>query len=126
MSDIYFTLNGDLFINGNKDIAMVDSPIRNDVQQVYIRLMTEPGDFHIYPQIGVDLSKLYGMPQTPETGEFGKRLIKASLDREGVFKGRNIKINAIPTGPDTIRFDIHIITELDQPIILSVSQSLGA
>lgn len=125
MSDLYFTLDGDLLINGNNDIARVESSIRNDIQQIYIRLMTEPGDFHVYPLLGVDLSKLYGMPQTPETGEFGKRLIKSSLDKEGVFKGRNIKINAIPTGPDTIRFDVHVITDLDQPIILSVSQSLG-
>lgn len=126
MSDIYLTLNGDLLINGNKDIATVDSPIRNDVQQIYIRLMTEPGDFHVYPLLGVDLSKLYGMPQTPATGEFGKRLIKSALDRESVFKGRNIKITAVPTSRDTIRFDVHVITDLDQPIILSVSQSLGA
>lgn len=125
MSDLYFTLDGDLFINGNNDIARIDTPIRNDIQQIYIRLMTEPGDFHVYPLLGVDLSKIYGMPQTIETGEFGKRLIKASLDKEGVFKGRNIKINAIPTGPDTIRFDVHVITDLDQPIVLSVSQSLG-
>lgn len=126
MSDVYLTLNGDLLINGSKDIATVDSPIRNDVQQIYIRLMTEPGDFYVYPLLGVDLSKLYGMPQTPETGEFGKRLIKSALDRESVFKGRNIKITAVPTSRDTIRFDVHVVTDLDQPIVLSVSQSLGA
>ena len=125
MSDLYFTLTGDLAINGNKDIAVVNNSLQSDIQQVYLRLMTEPGDFYIYPLLGTDLSLLYGMPQTPETGEYGKKLIRSALEREGVFKGRNIKIEAIPTGPDTIRFDVHIISDIDQPITLSVSQSLG-
>lgn len=125
MSDLFFGLDGDLVINGGKDISKVNSPLQADVQQVYIRLMTEPGDFYVYPSIGIDLSKLYGMPQTPTTGEFGKRLIREGIQREGLFKGRNIKINAVPTGPDTIRFDIHIVSDTDQPVVLSISQGLG-
>jgi hypothetical protein len=125
MSDLYFTLNGDILISGNKDITITNSSLQSDVQQAYIRLMTEPGDFYVYPTLGIDLSLLYGMPQTPETGEFGKRLIQAGLQREGIFKGRNIKIDAIPTSKDTIRFDVHIISDIDQPVVLSVSQTLG-
>jgi hypothetical protein len=125
MSDLYFTLTGDIVVNGNKDIALTNSPLQSDIQQVYIRLMTEPGDFYIYPNLGIDLSMMYGMPQTPETGDFGKRLIKAGLQREGLFKGRNIKIEAIPTGYDTIRFDVHIFSDIDQPVVLSISQGLG-
>lgn len=125
MSDLYLTLTGDLVVNGNSDLAMTSSTLQADMQQIYLRLMTEPGDFYIYPLLGIDLSLLYGMPQTVETGEFGKRLIRSGLQREGLFKGRNIKIDAIPTGPDTIRFDVHLISDIDQPIILSVSQSLG-
>lgn len=125
MSDLYFTLTGDIVINGNKDIALTNSPLQSDIQQVYIRLMTEPGDFYIYPNLGIDLSMMYGMPQSPETGDFGKRLIKAGLQRENLFKGRNIKIEAIPTGRDTIRFDVHIFSDIDQPVVLSVSQGLG-
>lgn len=125
MSDLYLDPNGDLIINGNNDISLVESSMQADVQQVYLRLMTEPGDFYIYPNLGTDLSLLYGMPQTPETGEYGKKIIRAALQREGVFKGKNIKINAVPTGRDTIRFDVHIISSIDQPVILSVSQNLG-
>lgn len=125
MSDLYFTLTGDLAINGNKDIATTNNSLQTDMQQIYLRLMTEPGDFYIYPLLGTDLSLLYGMPQTPETGEYGKKLIRSSIQREGLFKGRNIKIDAVPTGPDTIRFDIHIISDIDEPITLSVSQNLG-
>lgn len=67
-----------------------------------------------------------GMPQSKETGEFGKRLIKAALEKEDVFRGRNIQIDAIPTGPDSIRFDVHIVTDTNEPVVLSVTQSLGA
>ena len=125
MSDLYFTTNGDILIGGNKDITLTNSSLQSDIQQAYLRLMTEPGDFYIYPTLGIDLSLLYGMPQTPETGEFGKRLIQAGLQREGIFKGRNIKIDAVPTSRDTIRFDVHIISDIDQPVVLSVSQTLG-
>lgn len=126
MSDLYFTMTGDILVNGNKDIARTTSGLQDDIQQVYLRLMTEPGDFYIYPSLGTDLSVLYGMPQSKETGDFGKRLIRAALEKEDVFKGRNIQIEAIPTGPDTIRFDVHIITDTNEPVVLSVSQDLGA
>ncbi len=126
MSDLFLTLDGDLMMNGNKDIAKVNTPMQNDVQQVYIRLMTEPGDFHAYPSLGLDLSMLYGMPQTQSTGDTGKRLILAALEREGTFKGKNISVEAVPTSPDTIRFDIHVQSGTSNPITLSIKQNLGA
>jgi len=126
MSDLYFTMTGDILINGNKDIAITTSSAQDDIQQVYLRLMTEPGDFYIYPSLGTDLSVLYGMPQSKETGEIGKRLIRAALEKEDVFRGRSIVIDAIPTSSDSIRFDVHMITDKTDPIVLSVTQSLGA
>lgn len=126
MSDLFLTVSGDIAINGSRDIALTSSSFQNDVQQVYIRLMTEPGDFYVYPTLGVNLNVLYGMPQTPETGEVGKRMIRAALDREGAFRGKNISINAVPTSRDTIRFDVHVVNNSNQPVTLSVNQNLGA
>lgn len=126
MSDLYLTNDGDLVLTSNKDIARVNTSMQNDVQQVYIRLMTEPGDFSAYPTLGVDLSMLYGMPQNQKTGQLGKQLIMAALDREGTFRGRNITVDAVPTSPDTIRFDIHIQSASNQPVTLSIKQNLGA
>jgi hypothetical protein len=126
VSDLYLTLDGDLAITGNKDMAMVNSSKQNDVQQIYLRLMTEPGDFYAYPGLGVDLSVLYGMPQTAETGELGKRLIKNALEREGVFRGKNITINAVPVSRDVIRFDVQILSSSNLPVTLSIKQNLGA
>ena len=56
MSDFYIDLAGDLKITGNGDIALTQSPGEKDIQQVYIRLMTEPGDFYIYPNLGTESS----------------------------------------------------------------------
>lgn len=126
MSDLYLTLDGDLAIGGNRDVARVNNSLQNDVQQAYIRLMTEPGDFSAYPSLGVDLSVLYGMPQNVKTGEIGKNLILDALNKEGIFKGRNIIVNAVPTSADTIRFDIHIQSSANQPVTLSINQNLGA
>lgn len=126
MSDFYIDLNGDLVINGSGDIATVQDRATKDIQHVYMRLMTEPGDFFIYPQLGVQLSALYGMPQTLQTGDFGKRLIRAALEREGVFKNRQITIEAVPVSADSIRFDVYLAGTDYQPVVLSVTQDLGA
>jgi len=124
MSDLFLTMSGDLLINGNKDIASVNLGSQNDVQQIYLRLMTEPGDFYVYPSLGTDLSILYGMPQSQETGNLGQRLIREALERENIFVGRNIEITSVPTGPDSIRFDVHITSDTNEPIVLSVTQNL--
>lgn len=126
MPDLYLTMDGDLALTSNKDIARVSTAMQNDVQQIYLRLMTEPGDFSAYPSLGLDLSTLYGMPQNQKTGKIGKELILAALNREDAFRGRNITVDAVPTSPDTIRFDIHIQTSSGQPVTLSIKQNLGA
>ena len=59
MSDFYINLGGDLVVNGSGDLALVQSMSEKDIQNVYMRLMTEPGDFFIYPQLGTQLSMLY-------------------------------------------------------------------
>lgn len=126
MSDFYLNLTGDITVNGFGDIATVQTQSEKDIQHVYIRLMTEPGDFYIYPQLGTQLSMLYGMPQTPQTGDFGKRLIRAALEREGVFRNRQITIEAVPVSADEIRFDVYLTGNLNEPTVLSITQNLGA
>lgn len=74
--------------------------------------------------LGTALSKLYGMPQDPSTAELGKDIIRQALDREGVFRGKNISINAVPTSPTSIRFDVQLITNTGTPLNLSVNQSI--
>lgn len=124
MNDLYFGFDGDIKLSSNKDVSLVQSLAHNDLQQIYIRLMTEPGDFYVYPRLGTALSELYGMPQDPATAEYGKRIIKNALDREGVFAGKNIFIKAVPTSPTSIRFDVQLISNTGTPLTLSISQNL--
>lgn len=127
MPDLYFDLSGDIKLSANNDLAVVADAGQKNVQQIYIRLMTEVGDFYSYPQLGCDLSVLYGMPQTMATGEIGKRIIRASLEdpnKGGIFRGANITIEAVPTSSTSIRFDVHILDNADKPVTLSVTQEL--
>jgi len=127
MPDLYFDLTGDLKKSANNDLAIVADSGLKDVQQIFIRLMTETGDFFAYPQLGCDLSMLYGMPQSMATGEIGKRIIRAALEdpsKGGIFRGRNISIEAVPTSASSIRFDVHILDNSNEPVTLSVTQEL--
>lgn len=125
MSDFYFSEAGDLKVSSNRDIAQTESTWREDAQQAYIRILTEPGDFLLYPNLGAEMSQLYGMPQKELTAEVGKQIIKAALGREGAFVGRNISVNAAPTGPQTIRFDVYVASGSRKQIVLSIEQNLG-
>jgi hypothetical protein len=127
MSDFYLDLSGDILISSNKDITIAQSRQQRDLQQIYIRLMTEPNDFTIYPRLGCDLSMLRGMPQNRTTAEIGKRIIRDSLENElkgGIFRGRSISIDAVPISATGIRFDVHIEDNSSEPITLSVVQEL--
>lgn len=127
MSDLYFGYDGDIKLSGNKDLALVQNRAQDDTQQIYLRLMTEPNDFTVYPMLGCDLSFLRGMPQSKSTGEIGKRIIRQALEDEkrgGIFKGRSITIDAVPVSATAIRFDVHIEDNSLEPITLSITQEI--
>lgn len=123
--DLYFTEEGDIALSPSGDIALSDTPWRDDVQQAYIRVMTDEGDYLLYPELGASLSFLYGMPQSPDTGSYGEELIKSALNREGRFTGKSFDVRAVPIGPQAIRFDVDIISGSRDVIRLSVEQNLG-
>lgn len=123
--DCYMTEAGDITRDASGDIALTTTPWRDDVQQIYIRVMTDIGDYVLYPTMGADLSQLYGMPQSPKTAQLGVNLIQAALDRDTRFATNRVVINAVPTGYQTIRFDISITSGSQQLIRLSVAQTLG-
>jgi hypothetical protein len=123
--DLYLTEAGDLAVSTNGDLAVTDSSWRDDAQQAYIRAMTDPGDFLLYDALGAGLSRLYGMPQTPATGQLGVTLIESALEREGRFRGKPFSVKAVPVSEQSIRFDIFITAGFKSEIKLSVEQSLG-
>ena len=125
MPDLYFTEDGDLRVSSSGDVTITQSESRNVAQQIYLRVMTELGDFPIYPTLGTELDRLYGMPQNANTGKVGERIILEALKRDGRLEGRPLSVKAIPTSAQTIRFDIYTVVDNRQSLILSVEQDLG-
>lgn len=125
MVDLYFTEEGDMAVAPNGDLALTQANWRDDLQQVYIRMMTDVGDHVLHPMLGSDLSQLFGEPQTKATGALGVRLIEKSLEREGRFVGRKVEVQAVPVSPVAIRFDVYITSGSREKIKLSIEQDLG-
>lgn len=125
MADFYFGEDGDIKVSPNGDIAITENVWRDDSQQAYIRVMTEPGDFLLYPDLGANLEALYGMPQSEATANLGKEIIQSALNREGRFQGRGITVNAVPTSRYTIRFDIYVRFNTRDNLVLQIEQDLG-
>ncbi len=125
-SDAYLSLEGDLMLDSSGDIALVDTPWRAMSQQAYIRLKTTIGDYLLYPGLGADLERLIGMPNTPETGEYGKNLIMSALKRESVLSSYGIDIKAIPVSYQSISFQIYITAGSRTELILTIEQNLGS
>lgn len=125
MSDLYFTEDGDVTVSPTGDFAIADTPWRDVAQQAYIRLMTERSDWTMYPEIGAELYRLFGMPQTASTGEFGKLLVQQALTNGNRFTGYPITVKAVPTGMQTIRFDVYITVGARDELLLSIQQNLN-
>jgi hypothetical protein len=125
MADWYFSEAGDIRVGSDGDIAVTDTAWRDDAQQAYIRIKTEPGDFVLYPNLGADLDQLRGMRQSESTGAVGKQIIKNALETSNAFLGRQFMYKAVPTGPQTIRFDVFVINNNRDNLILSIEQDLG-
>lgn len=123
--DWYFNEAGDITLAPQGDVALTNTAWRDDAQQAYIRVMTEPGDYVLYPNLGAEMSLLYGMPQSEATANYGKQLIQAALERENRFAGKGIEITAAPTGPQTIRFDIYITSGARDILLMKIEQNLG-
>ena len=123
--DFYFNEAGDIQRSSNGDIALTDTSWRDSVQQAYIRVMTDAGDYLLYPTLGASLSQLYGMPQSPATGQIGINLITNSLVSDNTFSASQVSVNAVPTGYQTIRFDITLTSGSFQSLQLSLEQNLG-
>lgn len=124
--DLYFTEDGDVSVSHTGDLEVTGTPWRDDIQQIYLRVMTDVGDFVLYPQLGANLSQLYGLPQSPATGELGQQMIRSALEREGRFVGSQIRVKSVPTGPQSIRFDIDVKSNnKERPRRLSVEQDVS-
>lgn len=142
MADLYFKETGDIALTSNGDIATTisfgdttrqvggfnsyTSTARDYGQQAFIRLMTEVGDYALYPDLGASLeSNLVGLPNTEDTAEFGKKIIRNALTRgDSPLAAVPINIRAVPVGPQAIRFDVYLTIGTKTELALSIQQNL--
>lgn len=131
--DLHFSESGDIAVASSGDLKMTEGEWRDRVQQCYVRMMTDIGDFNLSVNhssgtcntLGADLSRLYGMPQSQETGQMGIALIQSALSRNGLFVGGSFQVQAVPTDHDKIRFDVFLKLGTKNDVRLSVEQDLG-
>lgn len=123
--DLYFSESGDLKLTPSRDIALTETDWRDNAQRAYMILQTTPGDFTLYPRLGADLSVLYGMPQSRDTGDLGIKIIEEALTRANTFSASSLSIKAVPTGPQTIRFDVYVVSGAKKDMMISIQQDLG-
>jgi phage baseplate assembly protein W len=123
-NDLYFTEDGDLARATNGDIAVTTSEQQFIVQQCQMRLATERGDFVTYPNLGASLQQLIGLPNTQATARFGQSLIEAAICYDNLVARGRATVEATPTGPDTIVFNITIPVGNRQSVQLTLTQIL--
>ena len=123
--DFYLTEGGDIAVTAGGDIAITKDEWRDFAQQAYVRLMTTPPDFQLYPALGVNLESMIGMPQTPSTGNYGIKLIQDAFSHDGKFNGIPVNVNAIPVSLQSIRFDVYLTVGSRTEMLLSIEQNLG-
>jgi hypothetical protein len=107
-SDLYLTATGDLAVANTGDIAVTNSTAEFLRQQCSMRLATRLGDFVVYGRLGGDLQRLIGMPNIPQTARLGKQLILRTLTYDGLVSSQTPTVDATPTAPDKIEFEVKI------------------
>jgi hypothetical protein len=108
MIDLHMTDDGDFSPSTNGDIATTSSAKEQIRQQCLLRLATERGDFVVYPDLGADLQRLVGLPNSPRTASLGVKLIQRALSHDGFIDSNLKSMSATPTNVDTIRFKVSI------------------
>lgn len=120
--DLYFTPSGDITVASNGDIAVTTNDIEQIEQQALIRLVTQINDFTVYPNLGASLQRLIGMPNNQRTADYGISLIINALKRN--WNIGSVSVDAWPTSPSTIRFEVHIQYGMENSIVLTIDQVL--
>jgi hypothetical protein len=121
-TDLYFTPSGDFSVSVKGDLAVTTGDVQQIEQQALLRLATQKGDFVTYQSLGASLQRLVGMPNSQETADFGKKLIANAIQRDKNLG--TVKVDAWPTSPSTMRFEVQIEYGKETSVILTIDQLL--
>jgi len=96
--DIMLTYDQDIeFDNGDIKLTRGLDLIKRDM---YNLLISDPGDWKLYPLEGASPNKFTGEPNTRDTAEQIERYISSKLER--VTFPSTLKVKVIPTSNDTV------------------------
>lgn len=87
--------------NGECDISLTDE-YHTAEQDLKSRLLTQRKDWRSHPDIGADLERFIGMPNTRETGEEILSSIKESLMYDARFTPSDTVVHVVPITQDKV------------------------
>jgi hypothetical protein len=126
MIDIAITDDGDLQVASHGDLALTTHQYSANLQQAYMIVRTERGDFTPYSSFGSEIYKLWGLPNTPKTAEKGVQELHRALTSEGRLANASVGVKAIPTAANAIRFDVDIVFSRTTTHIITLEQKLSS
>jgi len=108
-TDLKWTLNGDLTVGPDGDLAdTAHDPLLSLRQEIRTRVRSSTQDWELHEDLGADLDEIIGEPNTRETGLAGRALIISSLTRDGFIDESDIEIRETPVDRHTILYRIKI------------------
>jgi len=107
--DLAWTLQGDLNIGPDGDIADTASDVLRSIrQEIRTRVRSSLQDWELHPGLGADLDEIIGEPNSRETATVGRDRIVASLTRDGFMADSDIQVKSVPVDRHTILYRIRV------------------
>lgn len=117
--DIAITDAGDLQVDISNDVAII-SNIEYVAQSVKNRIRSVANNWY-YDNIGADIEKFIGQPNTQDTANKIESAITSSLTYDGFCNNEDVAVFASPLNSVTVLIGVFIDTDFqDDPISFSV------
>lgn len=108
-TDLAWTSRGDLVIGHDGDLYDTSTdPLRSIFQEIRTRVMSDLGDWLMYPDVGASISDFVGEPNNKIVAEAIKTRIIASLARHGLVAREDVSIRYMPVDIDQILFRVSL------------------
>ncbi len=100
--------NGDLIVE-NGDLALAGEA-EEKLQMARCRILTDAPDWFHHPNLGANLSDLFGEPNSVKTAQDGAARIVAALTYDGYFSPSEVDVEAVPDA-EGISFFVSLLGE---------------
>jgi hypothetical protein len=105
--DLHWTSDGDLRLGDNGDVRRVTlDEARLTKQFMLKRLQSRKGDWFNAEELGADLNRFIGLPNTRETGQLIQSAVVQSLTEDGTVSASNLSVDVYPVTKERIAIAI--------------------